>query len=111
MSSLHLATAYTPILNGGDMIKPTLLLDEETGEVWKEQLLSEEHAEMMQDILKDVVEKGTAQSAKREEFPISGKTGTAELKLSEDESGRSEERRVGKEWRAGSWTERERTGV
>jgi len=88
MSSLHLATAYTPILNGGDMIKPTLLLDEETGEVWKEQLLSEEHAEMMQDILKDVVEKGTAQSAKREEFPISGKTGTAELKLSEDESGK-----------------------
>ena len=88
MSSLHLALAYTPFLNNGDLIKPTLLTDEKTGEIWKEKLISSENAEIIKKALKDVVEKGTAKKAKKEELDVSGKTGTAELKLTGGESGK-----------------------
>lgn len=88
MSSLHLALAYTPFINDGDMIKPTLLTSEETGEVWKKDVISSEHADLIKKILKDVVEKGTAKGAKKKDLAISGKTGTAELKLTGGESGK-----------------------
>lgn len=87
-TSLQMALSYTPFLNEGDLMKPTLLLNEEHGEVWKKDILSKEHAELMQDILEDVVEKGTAKKAQKADFPIAGKTGTAELKLSNDKNGK-----------------------
>lgn len=87
MSALHLAVAYTPFLNEGNMLQPTLLTSEETGEVWKEGLLSKEDAALVQDILHKVVTDGTATKAQRDELEISGKTGTAELKLSIDSTG------------------------
>lgn len=87
MSALHLAIAYTTFLNEGNMLKPLLLTSEETGQVWKEDLISPEDAELMQDILRDVVVKGTARIAHHEDLAISGKTGTAELKLSHDTEG------------------------
>lgn len=86
-SALHLASAYTTFLNEGNMLKPTLLLSEDTGQVWKEKLLTPEQALLMQDILRDVVTKGTAKAANQDELAISGKTGTAELKLSQDSKG------------------------
>src|SRR5690625_1493319 len=87
LSSLHLALAYTPILNEGTLIQPTLLLDEDDSQPWKKDILSPEDAELMQGILRDVVTKGTAKKAQKADFPISGKTGTAELKLSSDSKG------------------------
>ncbi|OZU88815.1 penicillin-binding protein [Virgibacillus indicus] len=89
MSALHLALTYTPLLNKGNMLKPTFLVSEDTGQVWKENLLSSDQAEMLKGILREVVTNGTAEQANEAEFPISGKTGTAELKLtSEDKSGK-----------------------
>ena len=87
ISALHLALTYTPFLNEGNMIKPTILLDSKTGEVWREKLITPEHATLMQKMLRDVVAKGTAKTANHEELAISGKTGTAELKLSHDSEG------------------------
>lgn len=87
ISALHLALTYTPFLNEGNMIKPTILLDSKTGEVWREKLITPEHATLMQKMLRDVVAKGTAKTANHEELAISGKTGTAELKLSHDAEG------------------------
>lgn len=87
MSALHLAIAYTPFLNEGNMLRPTLLTSEETGEVWKENILSKEDAKLVEDILFEVVDKGTAKKAQRDDFDISGKTGTAELKVSADAKG------------------------
>lgn len=87
MSSLHLALAYTPFLNKGNMIKPTLLTSEETGEVWQKELMPAAHAELIKNDLRKVVEKGSAKKALKADFPISGKTGTAELKLTGGESG------------------------
>lgn len=81
VSSLHMALMYTPFLNKGNMVKPTLLLDEKTGEFWKKDLMNEADAEKMQSYLRDVVKNGTAKSALDDDLAISGKTGTAELKL------------------------------
>ena len=88
MSSLHLALAYTPFLNDGNMVKPTLLTSEKTGDIWQKDLISSENADIIKKALKDVVEKGTAKKAKKDELSISGKTGTAELKLTGGESGK-----------------------
>lgn len=87
VSSLHLATMFTPFLNKGSMIKPTLLLDDKTGEFWKKDLLSDADAEQMETYLRSVVTDGTAKSALDDDLAISGKTGTAELKLALDTTG------------------------
>lgn len=86
-SSLHLALTYTPFLNDGNMLKPTLLADAKQGQVWKEDLINSDHAELIREGLRDVVAapNGTAKGAQDADFPISGKTGTAELKLTADD--------------------------
>lgn len=88
MNILHLASSYEAILNDGTMIKPTLFMDEETGEVWKEGLLSPEHATILRDDLRSVVTDGLSDAAKNVSVSISGKTGTAELKSGQSEAGR-----------------------
>ncbi|MGM8364570.1 penicillin-binding transpeptidase domain-containing protein [Virgibacillus sp. W0181] len=87
-SSLHLALTYTPFLNNGNLLKPTLLLDDKDKQIWKEDILDENHATLMTDLLRKVVTDGTAQVAKNADFPISGKTGTAELKTTSEEKGK-----------------------
>ncbi|WP_164218302.1 penicillin-binding transpeptidase domain-containing protein [Virgibacillus sp. YIM 98842] len=87
MSALHLAAGYTMFINEGNMVKPTFLSSEETGQIWQENVLSPEQADLIADSLRAVVTDGTATVANEADFPISGKTGTAELKLSgEDDS-------------------------
>ncbi|TQS74846.1 penicillin-binding transpeptidase domain-containing protein [Ornithinibacillus gellani] len=87
-SSLHMAIAYTPFLNEGNLLKPTLLASEEKGQVWQKSIVSKEHADLIETTLREVVTKGTGKKAQDADFPISGKTGTAELKLSADTSGK-----------------------
>ncbi|WP_087972550.1 penicillin-binding transpeptidase domain-containing protein [Oceanobacillus rekensis] len=87
MSAFHLAVTYTPFLNNGNLIKPTFLTSEETAQVWQDGLITPDQATAIQDILRKVVTEGTAKKAQDADFPISGKTGTAELKLSDKESG------------------------
>lgn len=88
MSALHLAATYTTFLNEGNMIKPTLLLEEDIEQVWQEGLMSKEEAERMDEILRGVVTDGTAQRAEDDaNVPIAGKTGTVELKLGRDSDG------------------------
>jgi len=87
MSALHLATTYTAFLNDGNMIKPTLLMSEETEEIWHENVMTKDQAQLMQDILRDVVATGTAKVANSDKLDISGKTGTAELKQASDQKG------------------------
>ncbi|WP_156288269.1 penicillin-binding transpeptidase domain-containing protein [Oceanobacillus salinisoli] len=87
MTAIHLATAYTTFLNEGNMLKPIFLADEETGQIWKEGLITAEEAQIIQDALRSVVTDGTATNANIDEFPISGKTGTVELKQTADEDG------------------------
>lgn len=87
LSALHLALAYTPFINEGNMMKPSLLTDDKKGEVWKENMISKEDAKLIKTYLREVVTDGTAKAANNEEIAISGKTGTAELKVSHDTKG------------------------
>ncbi|MFS0750779.1 penicillin-binding transpeptidase domain-containing protein [Oceanobacillus sp. 1P07AA] len=87
MSAIHLASTYTTFLNEGNMLKPILLTDEEKSQIWKEDLITEEQANNITDSLRKVVTEGTGKAAQEADFPISGKTGTAELKLTSEDSG------------------------
>lgn len=84
---LHLATIYEPILTNGIMYKPTLLLDDKTQQVWKEGIISKDTAEVLKSDLRSVVVDGFAQAVNLPNIPISGKTGTAELKTSAEGRG------------------------
>ncbi|MGP4040746.1 penicillin-binding transpeptidase domain-containing protein [Gracilibacillus sp. D59] len=90
MSVLQLTSSYSILQNDGNIVQPTLLMDEEKGQTWKEGLLSSENANIIRDALRAVVTDGTGGSANVSGLGISGKTGTAELKKTLDEKGAAE---------------------
>lgn len=94
MSALHLALAYTPLVNEGNMLTPRLEKTdgEASAQVWHEQAMSVEAAEELLVDLIQVVEhpQGTGRDAKLSGTTIAGKTGTAELKRSQEEQGGKE---------------------
>ncbi|MEH7074324.1 penicillin-binding transpeptidase domain-containing protein [Neobacillus drentensis] len=89
MSIVHLLSAYTPFMNNGNMIKPILLAEEQQGQVWKEAVVSAEHAGVIAADLRKVVADaaGTAHAADMKGYPLAGKTGTAEMKQKQGETG------------------------
>lgn len=87
VNPLHIALMYSAFINKGNIVKPALLIDDPTSEVWIENVMSEKDAELISSYLREVVSDGTAQVADDEKFPISGKTGTAELKAAYDAKG------------------------
>ena len=91
MSIVHLLATYTPFVssNGGNMIKPVLLADDEKGQVLKESVVSTENAGLIAADLRKVVgdAAGTAHAAEMVDYPLAGKTGTAEIKQKQGETG------------------------
>ena len=85
---LHLATMYEPFLNGGTMFEPSLLVEEAEPVAWKEGLVTDDDAALLQTALRSAVTDGYAKSANSGEVAIAGKTGTAELKMRTDEQGK-----------------------
>lgn len=89
MSPFHITYAYTAFLNEGNIIKPSLLASDKKSEVWKKDVISKADASLLKKYMREVVENGSAKVANTKKLPLSGKTGTAELKSSRDESGQS----------------------
>lgn len=89
MNILHLTAAYTPFINAGTLIQPTLLLDEEDGVAWKENIISAEQATQISGYMENVINhpEGTGSGAKIEGATLAGKTGTAEFKVKQGERG------------------------
>ena len=89
MSVLHLAAAYSPFVNEGNLIKPILLSTEEKGQVWKKNIISSSTAKTISDDLQQVIESpnGTAHAGEIAGKTLAGKTGTAELKAKQGEKG------------------------
>lgn len=91
VNSLHLACLYTMFCNEGNVLKPYLVWQQDVQpEVWIPDACTKETAGRILEGLKKVIESpaGTGSGARREDVVLAGKTGTAELKVSkEDTSG------------------------
>lgn len=91
VNPLHMASMYSAFANEGDMIKPKLEFSEslET-EKWVEGAFTPKAANTVKDDLIQVIENpaGTGHAARMDSISLAGKTGTAEIKESkEDTSG------------------------
>ena len=91
VNPLHLASIYTAFVNDGNMIKPYLRYqDNAKGEVWiAEAFKAEDVSEVLKGV-KGVINnpEGTGYTAHRDDMVLAGKTGTAEIKATkEDTSG------------------------
>ncbi|EBA03035.1 penicillin-binding protein [Rhodobacterales bacterium HTCC2150] len=75
-SPVHLAAAYSSILNGGYKVEPTILKNPnpERGE----RVVSEQVSATMRDLLRQVVVRGTASFGEVAGYEVGGKTGTAD---------------------------------
>lgn len=92
VNPIHMAMMYSAFVNEGNMIMPYLEYKEnassQTAKYYKGNAFSKEAANEVRDGLIQVVENpsGTAHSAKIEGKTIAGKTGTAEIKQSKDDT-------------------------
>lgn len=84
VNPIHMASIYSAFANNGKMVKP--YLEYSNGKVDYEDVFSEESANIVKDALIQVVESGTATDMKIPGLTIAGKTGTAELKTSNEDT-------------------------
>ena len=91
VNPLHMACIYSAFCNDGNMIKPYLVCQKEAAaEYWIAEAFSKESANRVLEGTKKVVNdaNGTGYAAHRDDIVLAGKTGTAEIKASkEDTSG------------------------
>lgn len=94
VNPIHMASIYSAFANGGSMIKPYIEYDKskadsnQRGDILKQDVFSSEAANTIKEALIQVVEnkEGTANDMKISEMTIAGKTGTAELKASSEDT-------------------------
>lgn len=87
VNPIHMASIYSSFYNMGSMVKPYLIYNENKVEYYKENIFNNETANEIKEDLIQVVEnkEGTANDMKINGITIAGKTGTAELKKSNDD--------------------------
>ena len=86
---LHLLSMYSMFVNDGNMIQPVLKYEENAAaKIWKEKAVSAQTAQTVKQSLLSVIENpsGTGASAKIDGVTMLGKTGTAEIKESQDDT-------------------------
>lgn len=94
VNPIHMASIYSAFANEGNMVKPYLVYNENekaeeaSTKYLKQNVISPEVANTVRDALIQVVEnpKGTAHDMQMANHKIAGKTGTAELKTSADDT-------------------------
>ncbi|MDE6829457.1 MAG: penicillin-binding transpeptidase domain-containing protein, partial [Lachnospiraceae bacterium] len=89
VNPLHLASIYTSFVNNGDVIKPYLRYQEDAqGEVWISQAFDPDIAAQVTEGMRGVVNdpNGTGYAAHRDDIALVGKTGTAEIKDSVEDT-------------------------
>ncbi len=93
VNPLHLACIYSAFCNEGNVIKPYLVSRREVEpEYWISNAFSEKNANLVLEGIKKVVNDphGTGYAARREDILLAGKTGTAEIKMDQDDTTGSE---------------------
>ena len=88
MSALQILALYNAVANNGELVKPYLVDRVQSGEhvveaksveVLKPSICSEKTIHILQDLLKGVVENGTATNIYSKKYTCAGKTGTAKI--------------------------------
>ena len=100
VNPIHMGSLYSAFVNEGNMVKPYIIYkdvnyndlnnssNKNKKNVYNQDVITKEIADIIKEDLKEVVEKGTARDCKIEGKTIYGKTGTAEIKKNqEDENG------------------------
>ena len=93
VNPLHMACIYSAFCNEGNVIKPYLVYQNEaTAEYWIPGAFSNETASRVLEGTKKVVNdsNGTGYAAHRDDILLAGKTGTAEIKASKDDTSGTE---------------------
>lgn len=93
VNPLHMACIYSAFCNEGNVIKPYLVYQNEaTAEYWIPDAFSNETASRVLEGTKKVVNdsNGTGYAAHRDDILLAGKTGTAEIKASKDDTSGTE---------------------
>ena len=93
VNPLHLACIYSAFCNEGNIIKPYLVYQNEvSAEYWISGAFSSENASRVLEGTKRVVNDshGTGYAAHRDDIVLAGKTGTAEIKASKDDTSGTE---------------------
>lgn len=93
VNPLHLAVLYTAFVNDGSVVKPYLQYRETPeAEYWIPGAFTPEIAEQVKKGMEKVINtpEGTGYAAHRENVVLAGKTGTAEIKVSKEDSGGTE---------------------
>ena len=75
-SPMHLAAGYAAMVNGGTLIRPTLLKQTEVQHGAR--IISEKTSAIVRGLMRDVVTHGTASFAEVPGYEVGGKTGTAD---------------------------------
>ena len=86
VNPIHMASIYSAFANGGSMVKPYIEYNNGETEIYKENVFTQEAAETVKNDLIQVVETGSANDMKINGLTIAGKTGTAELKTSNEDT-------------------------
>ncbi|UZD21077.1 penicillin-binding transpeptidase domain-containing protein [Algoriphagus halophytocola] len=87
LNPIHTLALYNAVANGGKMMKPYIVKSISKGntvekayapEVVRKQIASEKTVRELQALLEGVVSRGTARNIANSDYPIAGKTGTAQ---------------------------------
>jgi penicillin-binding protein len=93
VNPIHLAALYTGFANEGNVLKPYLLYKPQaTPEVWMQGAYKPENAKIVESAMEKVVSSphGTGYKVYREDISLAGKTGTAEIKNSQNDTNGTE---------------------
>ena len=88
VNPVHLAVIYSAFVNAGSIIQPRLINQRDVAfqpQFWIENVVSAETAEIVLDSLIYSIDYGTGRPARIPGTVLAGKTGTAELKLTQDD--------------------------
>ena len=89
VNPLHMACMYSAFCNEGNMIKPYLTYKEDAmPDVWIKEAFTKDVAQTVLEDTKEVINNphGTGYAAHRTDIILAGKTGTAEIKASKDDT-------------------------